>query len=180
MKVRTSVFATLILMSEVIGIALFLRGFFPVPIKSSLASKNRLSDLPAEPLSGELEPSPALTFVNINAVICHLQKQQYINDPTRNSRLSPANIHKIVALFTGGSPNTTRLPHPLFKRVVIMLVDALREDFIFGPNGGTFMPYTRHVVEKGSSYSFVAKARPPTVTMPRIKVSWVQWHRPAH
>lgn len=78
MKVRTSVFATLILMSEVIGIALFLRGFFPVPIKSSLAAKNRLSDLPAEPLSGELEPSPALTFVNI-AVICHLQKQQHIN-----------------------------------------------------------------------------------------------------
>eukprot|EP00066_Takifugu_rubripes_P019443 XP_011608709.1 PREDICTED: GPI ethanolamine phosphate transferase 2 [Takifugu rubripes] len=120
MKVRTSVFATLILMSEVIGIALFLRGFFPVPIKSSLASKNSLSDLPAEPLSGS-------------------------------------------------SPNTTRLPHPLFKRVVIMLVDALREDFLFGPNGGTFMPYTRHVVERSSSYSFVAKARPPTVTMPRIK-----------
>lgn len=52
-----------------------------------------------------------------------------------------------------------------------MLVDALREDFIFGPNGRMYMPYTRHVVEKGSSYSFVAKARPPTVTMPRIKVS---------
>uniref|UniRef100_A0A672F662 Phosphatidylinositol glycan anchor biosynthesis class G n=1 Tax=Salarias fasciatus TaxID=181472 RepID=A0A672F662_SALFA len=31
------------------------------------------------------------------------------------------------------------------------------------------MPYTRHLVEKGSSQSFVAKARPPTVTMPRIK-----------
>lgn len=50
-----------------------------------------------------------------------------------------------------------------------MLVDALREDFIFGPNGRMYMPYTRHVVERGSSYSFVAKARPPTVTMPRIK-----------
>ncbi|TWW55803.1 Translation factor GUF1, mitochondrial [Takifugu flavidus] len=90
--------------------------------RSSLASKNSLSDLPAEPLSGS-------------------------------------------------SPNTTRLPHPLFKRVVIMLVDALREDFLFGPNGGTFMPYTRHVVERSSSYSFVAKARPPTVTMPRIKMA---------
>lgn len=53
-----------------------------------------------------------------------------------------------------------------------MLVDALREDFIFGPNGRRHMPYTRHVVERGSSHSFVAKARPPTVTMPRIKVRW--------
>lgn len=59
MKVRSSVFATLILISEVIGVTLFLRGFFPVPVKSSLASKNRLSDLPAEPLTGEWSPSPA-------------------------------------------------------------------------------------------------------------------------
>lgn len=51
-----------------------------------------------------------------------------------------------------------------------MLVDALREDFVFGPSGRVFMPYTRHLVERGSAHSFVAKARPPTVTMPRIKV----------
>ncbi|XP_074530744.1 GPI ethanolamine phosphate transferase 2, catalytic subunit [Halichoeres trimaculatus] len=120
MKIRTSVFASFILIFEVIGIALFLRGFFPVPVKSSLSSKNKLSDLPAEPL-------------------------------------------------TGTSPNTTRLPQPLFKRVVIMLVDALREDFMFGPDGRKFMPYTRHMVERGSCHSYVAKARPPTVTMPRIK-----------
>lgn len=50
-----------------------------------------------------------------------------------------------------------------------MLIDALREDFVLGPNGRKYMPYTRHVVERGSSLSFVAKARPPTVTMPRIK-----------
>lgn len=54
MKVRSSVFASFILISEVIGIALFLRGFFPVPVKSSLSSKSKLSDLPAEPLTGEL------------------------------------------------------------------------------------------------------------------------------
>nr|XP_043896449.1 GPI ethanolamine phosphate transferase 2 isoform X1 [Solea senegalensis] len=120
MKFRSSVFASFILLFEVIGVALFLRGFFPVPVKSSFSSKSKLSDLPAEPLSGS-------------------------------------------------TPNSTRIPHPLFKRVVIMLVDALREDFVFGPNGHKFMPYTRHVVERSSSHSFVAKARPPTVTMPRIK-----------
>ncbi|XP_010731161.2 GPI ethanolamine phosphate transferase 2 [Larimichthys crocea] len=120
MKLRSSVFASFILTLEVIGMALFLRGFFPAPVKSSLPSKSKLSDLPREPLSG-------------------------------------------------GSPNSSRLPQPLFNRVVIMLVDALREDFVFGPSGRMFMPYTRHVVERGSSSSFVAKARPPTVTMPRIK-----------
>ncbi|CAL8301634.1 unnamed protein product [Arctogadus glacialis] len=120
MKIRTSVFTSFIMMAQVLGIALFLRGFFPVPVKSSVSAKNKLSDLPAEPL-------------------------------------------------TGGPHNSSRLPDPLFKRVVIMLVDALREDFVFGPNGRGNMPYTSHLVERGSTHSFVAKARPPTVTMPRIK-----------
>ncbi|XP_049593812.1 GPI ethanolamine phosphate transferase 2 isoform X2 [Syngnathus scovelli] len=119
MKVRSSTFASLILILEVLGVALFLRGFFPVPVKSSLSSKSR-QNLPAEPLSV-------------------------------------------------GSPNSSHIPQPLFKRVVIMLVDALREDFVFGANGRTYMPYTRHLVERGSTLSYVAKARIPTVTMPRIK-----------
>ncbi|KAM9741928.1 GPI ethanolamine phosphate transferase 2 [Menidia menidia] len=120
MKVRSSVFASFILIFEVIGVALFLRGFFPVPVKSSVEAKSKLSDLPAEPLAGS-------------------------------------------------SPNSSRLPQPLFRKLVIMLIDGLREDFVFGPNGRLYMPYTRHLVERGSSLSFVAKARPPTVTMPRIK-----------
>ncbi|KAF7649631.1 hypothetical protein LDENG_00138490, partial [Lucifuga dentata] len=120
MRLRSSVFASFILIFEVIGIALFLRGFFPVPVKSSFSFKSKLSDLPAEPL-------------------------------------------------TGSTPNSSHLPQPLFKRLVIMLVDALREDFVFGPNGRMYMPYIRHLVERGSTQSFVAKARPPTVTMPRIK-----------
>lgn len=71
---------------------------------------------------------------------------------------------------TGGSQNSS-LPQPLFKRVVVMLVDALREDFVFGASGRLLMPYTRRLLERGSAHSFVAKARAPTVTMPRIKVS---------
>ncbi|XP_049340347.1 GPI ethanolamine phosphate transferase 2 isoform X2 [Astyanax mexicanus] len=121
MRLSSSVFAAVCLLIELLGIALFLRGFFPVPIKSSLSTKSKLSDLPAEPHAGSSQP------------------------------------------------NSTKVPSPLFKRVVIVLIDALREDFVFGPNGKRFMPYTRHIVERGSSHSFIAKARPPTVTMPRIK-----------
>ncbi|NXF37498.1 PIGG transferase, partial [Nyctibius bracteatus] len=65
--------------------------------------------------------------------------------------------------------NWTKIPLPLFKKVVIVLIDALRDDFVFGSKGKQFMPYTTQVVEKGTSYSFIAEAKPPTVTMPRIK-----------
>lgn len=119
MKVRSSVFACFILVCEVFSVALFLRGFFPAPVKSSFSTKSTLSDLPPEPV-------------------------------------------------TGHSPNAS-LPPRLFGRVVLMLVDAFREDFLFGPKGRSYMPYTRHLVERGSVHSYVAKARAPTVTMPRIK-----------
>lgn len=156
MKIRTSVFASFVLIFEVIGIALFLRGFFPVPVKSSLSSKNKLSDLPAEPLTGKLRLSPTCAFTPVSVSLFH----------------STPPLH-FLSFFSGSSPpNSTRLPQPLFKRVVIMLVDALREDFVFGPDGRKFMPYTRHMVERGSCHSHVAKARPPTVTMPRIKVGF--------
>ncbi|NWQ64897.1 PIGG transferase, partial [Neopipo cinnamomea] len=65
--------------------------------------------------------------------------------------------------------NWTKIPAPLFSKVVIVLIDALRDDFVFGSKGKQFMPYTTQVVEKGTSYSFIAEAKPPTVTMPRIK-----------
>ncbi|XP_066297887.1 GPI ethanolamine phosphate transferase 2-like [Branchiostoma lanceolatum] len=50
-----------------------------------------------------------------------------------------------------------------------MLVDAMRADFMYGDSGKNFMPYTRAMVDSNSSVSFIAKAHPPTVTMPRIK-----------
>ncbi|XP_067850452.1 GPI ethanolamine phosphate transferase 2 isoform X2 [Heptranchias perlo] len=120
MKLRSSLFACCGLLVQVFGMAVFLRGFFPVPLKSFGSAKAKLSDTPEEPV-------------------------------------------------VGLTSNWTKLPSPLFRRVVIMLVDALREDFVFGPKGRQFMPYTRHLVEQGSSHSFIAKAWPPTVTMPRIK-----------
>ncbi|KAM9586868.1 GPI ethanolamine phosphate transferase 2 isoform 2-T2 [Morphnus guianensis] len=75
----------------------------------------------------------------------------------------------IPVLFNGMVSNWTKIPPPLFKKVVIVLIDALRDDFVFGSKGKQFMPYTTQVVEKGTSYSFIAEAKPPTVTMPRIK-----------
>ncbi|PNJ23715.1 PIGG isoform 24 [Pongo abelii] len=120
MRLGSGTFATCCVAIEVLGIAVFLRGFFPAPVRSSARAEHG-----AEPP----EPQPSV----------------------------------------GASSNWTTLPPPLFSKVVIVLIDALRDDFVFGSKGVKFMPYTTYLVEKGASHSFVAEAKPPTVTMPRIK-----------
>ncbi|KAL9950488.1 hypothetical protein ACROYT_G042986 [Oculina patagonica] len=67
-------------------------------------------------------------------------------------------------------PSVEGTGHPLppkFGRVVIMLIDALRADFVFSEQSR--MPFTQEMISLNRSYSFLAKAHPPTVTMPRIK-----------
>ncbi|XP_055101948.1 GPI ethanolamine phosphate transferase 2 isoform X4 [Symphalangus syndactylus] len=120
MRLGSGTFATCCVAIEVLGIAVFLRGFFPAPVRSSARAEHG-----AEP------PAP---------------------EPS-----------------AGASSNWTTLPPSLFSKVVIVLIDALRDDFVFGSKGVKFMPYTTYLVEKGASHSFVAEAKPPTVTMPRIK-----------
>ncbi|KAM6036301.1 GPI ethanolamine phosphate transferase 2 isoform 5-T6 [Theristicus caerulescens] len=122
MRLRSGVFASSCLLVEALGVALFLRGFFPLPVRS-LPRREARGDPPAEPAP----PGPGMVS------------------------------------------NWTEIPSPLFKKVVIVLIDALRDDFVFGSKGKQFMPYTTQVVEKGTSYSFIAEVKPPTVTMPRIK-----------
>nr|XP_045737662.1 GPI ethanolamine phosphate transferase 2 isoform X8 [Mirounga angustirostris] len=120
MRLGAGTFAACCVVIEVLGVALFLRGFFPTPVRSSSRTEHQ-----AEPPA----PEPA----------------------------------------AGASSNWTKLPPPLFRKVVIMLIDGLRDDFVFGSKGVKFMPYTTYLVEKGASHSFVAEAKLPTVTMPRIK-----------
>ncbi|XP_031193104.1 GPI ethanolamine phosphate transferase 2 isoform X3 [Mastomys coucha] len=120
MRLGSGAFAASCVAIEVIGVAIFIRGFFPAPVRSS-----------ARPEHGAETPAP---------------------EPV-----------------AGVSSNWTKLPPPLFSKVVIVLIDALRDDFVFGSKGVKYMPYTTHLVEKGASHSFVAEAKPPTVTMPRIK-----------
>ncbi|XP_026341747.2 GPI ethanolamine phosphate transferase 2 isoform X1 [Ursus americanus] len=120
MRLGSGTFAACCVVIEVLGVALFLRGFFPAPVRSSSRTEHQ-----AEP------PAP---------------------EPS-----------------AGASSNWTKLPPPLFRKVVIMLIDGLRDDFVFGSKGVKYMPYTTYLVEKGASHSFVAEAKLPTVTMPRIK-----------
>lgn len=58
-------------------------------------------------------------------------------------------------------------PDAPFDRVVFMVVDALRSDFVYSYNSG--FEYTQSLVRDGYAIPFTAHATSPTVTMPRIK-----------
>lgn len=54
-----------------------------------------------------------------------------------------------------------------FSKVVVMVVDALRSDFIFSENSS--MQFVQELLREGSAIGFTAFSNPPTVTLPRLK-----------
>ncbi|XP_064624734.1 GPI ethanolamine phosphate transferase 2-like [Lineus longissimus] len=128
MKNVISLFLYLCLLLQVVGLLVFLYGYFPV--KKVVPGFAVGEDAPPEPSADNT--------------------QDLLNGTKLN------NASSIVGLG------------PTYGRLVIMLIDALRADFVFG-DAGRWMPYTRRLLENGQSLNFIAKAHPPTVTMPRIK-----------
>ena len=63
-----------------------------------------------------------------------------------------------------------------FDRVIFILIDALRADFVLPHAPDSFdsnlahMKFVRSLIERNETISYVAMAQPPTVTMPRVKV----------
>ncbi|KAG5929647.1 hypothetical protein E4U53_002404 [Claviceps sorghi] len=58
-------------------------------------------------------------------------------------------------------------PPAPFDKLVFMVVDALRSDFVFSQGSG--FEYTQSLIRDGLAMPFTANARSPTVTMPRLK-----------
>ncbi|KAH6671599.1 GPI ethanolamine phosphate transferase [Plectosphaerella plurivora] len=58
-------------------------------------------------------------------------------------------------------------PAPHFDRLVFMVVDALRSDFVYATDSG--FAFTQSLIRQGHALPFTANARSPTITMPRIK-----------
>ncbi|KAL1980586.1 hypothetical protein VTN96DRAFT_3954 [Rasamsonia emersonii] len=58
-------------------------------------------------------------------------------------------------------------PPAVFDRVILMLVDSLRSDFVYSNNSGFL--YTQNLIRSGAALPFTAHASSPTVTMPRVK-----------
>lgn len=51
-----------------------------------------------------------------------------------------------------------------------MVINALRDDFVFGINHFEDTPFLQESLFKGNGIGFVARAQAPAVTLPRIKV----------
>ncbi|KAK8057905.1 GPI ethanolamine phosphate transferase 2, partial [Apiospora saccharicola] len=58
-------------------------------------------------------------------------------------------------------------PAPPFDRLVFMVVDALRSDFVYTDGAG--FQFTQSLIKDGAAMPFTAHATSPTVTMPRLK-----------
>jgi len=70
------------------------------------------------------------------------------------------------------SVKTDLLYKPIVTKLIIMVIDALRWDFIAGPVGKIAMPMTSSLLANSSGCLIKAKLQSPTVTMPRIKVRY--------
>ncbi|KAL4801733.1 alkaline-phosphatase-like protein [Aspergillus unguis] len=58
-------------------------------------------------------------------------------------------------------------PPKVFDKVIFMVVDALRSDFVYSSNSGFL--FTQSLIRSGAAIPFTAYAGSPTVTMPRLK-----------
>ena len=72
---------------------------------------------------------------------------------------------------TQDSESLTKQPwnHAHFRKFHLVLIDALREDFVFGDKSP--MSFVKKLQGEGHALSFTATVHPPTVTLPRIKVN---------
>ncbi|KAF2965313.1 hypothetical protein GQX73_g8275 [Xylaria multiplex] len=61
----------------------------------------------------------------------------------------------------------TRVHNAPFDKVVFMMVDGLRTDFVFSKNGG--FPFTQGLIRSGAAVPITALSAMPTLTLSRIK-----------
>ncbi|KAJ2614980.1 major facilitator super transporter protein [Coemansia sp. RSA 1365] len=87
----------------------------------------------------------------------------------------PVDMRRIVQEAQTGSVDMARIEQEeeaqtataQYGRLVLMVVDALRNDFVFGNESA--MSYTQSLLRTGQAVGFTARAQAPTVTLPRIK-----------
>lgn len=57
---------------------------------------------------------------------------------------------------------------PIFNKFVLVVVDALRSDFVFDKANSKFS-FVHSLLNEGNAWGFTAYSNPPTVTLPRLK-----------
>ncbi|XP_011308492.1 GPI ethanolamine phosphate transferase 2 [Fopius arisanus] len=82
-----------------------------------------------------------------------------------NSTASPSDIPTVI---NGIKLNTETIYKPSAQKIVFMVIDALRWDFVTNSDTNS-MPWTTASISNNSACLIQARAQAPTVTMPRIK-----------
>ncbi|KAJ4337630.1 major facilitator super transporter protein [Didymella glomerata] len=67
----------------------------------------------------------------------------------------------------GESNEDLQHPEAPFDKLVFMVVDALRSDFVYSEESG--MSFVQSLIREGTALPFTAHATSPTITMPRVK-----------
>ncbi len=65
------------------------------------------------------------------------------------------------------NPNGAVINEQKFDKLVFMVVDAMRSDFMFSDKSS--MSFVHSLIESGNAIGFTAHSTPPTVTLPRLK-----------
>jgi ethanolaminephosphotransferase len=76
---------------------------------------------------------------------------------------SQSNIPDIMDEVFGQSKSEGLGKH----RILLMIVDALRSDFVYQNNSG--FPFVMKKISKGEAFAYTTRAHAPTVTLPRLK-----------
>lgn len=71
------------------------------------------------------------------------------------------------SFLDGSSPFATN-EGPLFDRIIVMVVDAMRSDFMYSSSDSSML-FLHSLIRNGSAIPFTAFSNPPTVTLPRLK-----------
>lgn len=72
-----------------------------------------------------------------------------------------------VERYSTNPPQGYVEPKQQFDKVVLMVVDAMRADFLFSNN--SYMQFAHGLLNDGYGLGFTAFSNPPTVTLPRLK-----------
>lgn len=66
------------------------------------------------------------------------------------------------------NPEVQLASKPVFKKLVLVVIDALRSDFLFQKDSSDF-EFLHGLLNSGEAWGYTAYSNPPTVTLPRLK-----------
>ncbi|GIJ87100.1 hypothetical protein Asppvi_006003 [Aspergillus pseudoviridinutans] len=106
-----------------------------------------------------------LFFTNVGIVLgVVVFMAGYFSPPPR---LAFENDLEQAGLQGAGEKEHYPQPSAPFDKVVFMVIDALRSDFVYGDDSG--FSFTQSLIKSGPAIPFTALAAPPTLTLSRIK-----------